>query len=354
MEDASPQQLTLVIQASNKAAAQQVLDDLKLQCLTDSKITPIGELYLIEAATNQHLTDEEYGLIRDNNNIAILRDSDSQQRGKEILNKIHDVEIRLRTLLVYTPDITGQFHTLLVKTGKYIQGYNHGDITKSQLDPIVGHLTLGEMVSLLGIDLSIKNSNDKKILWQEIEKILASADDFESFKKQINNKLEQRFVWDIISEKVLKTPIKWNDVKKPFDQLVKARNIAAHFHVITDKKKKESLKLADEILSKTAIKTRVKKEDAALLSSQLTSLSSQLASFSFVPSISGWASIAQQQIATMDFSAINQSIESIKEMASRINPYGLDYFGLSNPIVDNVASSLSSNLKIMELSLIHI
>lgn len=50
----------------------------------------------------------------------------------------------------------------------------------------------------------------------------------------------------------------------------------------------------------------------------------------------------------MDFAAINQSIESIKEIASRMNPYGVDYFGLSNPIVDSVASSLSANFKIME------
>lgn len=242
MEDASSQQLTLVIQANNKVAAQQVLDGLELQCLTDTKITPIGELYLVEVVVDQYLTDEEYGLIRNNNHMAILRDTASQQRGKEMLNKIHDVEIRLRTLLVHTPDITGPFHTLLVKTGKYVQGqgYNHGDITKNQLDPIVGHLTFGEMVSLLGMDLSIKSSSEKNVLCQEIENALATADDFESFKKCMHDKLKQRFVWDVISDKVLKTPIEWSRVKSSFKKLVDFRNIAAHFHVITNGKKRRA------------------------------------------------------------------------------------------------------------------
>ena len=344
-----PQRFTLVIQADTKKEAQQVLEETKLKCVTGAKITLAGALFAVEMTTEEHLTDDEYDLIRYNDRIAFLDDSDSKMRGREILDKMHDVEIQLRTMLIYAPDITGQFYGALTKAGKYVKGYTPGRVTINQLDSIVGHLMLGEMLDLLGMDLSFKNPKNNSIPWQEIETILTSAEDFASFKKQMAKKFDQRFVWDVISEQILKTPIVWREIGKDLKKLLSARNEAAHFHIITNKEKEEYIGLANEVLDKVVIKTDVKKVDAIKLSGQLSSLSTQfLNSSMFTPSINNWANIAQQQLEMIDFSALKDSIESVKEIVSRnFNFTSIDCSSLSNHIARSLTDSLNMNLDIM-------
>lgn len=344
-----PQQFTLIIQSDTKKEAQQILEEAELKCVAGAKIALAGALFAVEITTEEHLTDDEYDLIRNNNRMAFLDDSDSKMRSREILDKMHDVEIQLRTMLIYAPNITGQFHEVLTKAGKYVKGYASGRVTINQLDSIVGHLMLGEMLELLGMDLSFKNPKNNNIPWQEIETILSSAEDFASFKKQMAKKFKQRFVWDVISEQILKTPIAWRDIGKDLKRLLSARNEAAHFHIITNKEKEDYLKLADEVLNKVVIKTDVKKADTTKLSKQLSSLSTQFLNSSiFAPSISNWANIAQQQLEMMDFSPFKDSIESVREIVNRnFNFASIDYFSTSNHIARSLADSLSMELDVM-------
>lgn len=328
-----------------------MLKEIGLKCLVEAKLVAAGELFTSEIATNDHLTDEEYKIIKGDKRVAILRDSDSKQRCMVILDAVHDVEIGLRTLLVYMPDITGQYHAL-VRERKYTKKqYNAGEITKDLLDPIVGYLTLGEIIDLFGMDLSIKKTNDKEAPWREVENTLASAKDFADFKQQMAEKLKQRFVWDVVSKEILQTPIVWRDIQNDLKKLERARNDAAHFHIITNAEKEKYIKLADEILKKLTIKTKLEKTSTAKLSEQLSSLSAQFAALSSMPSISSWAEVMQHQLSLVNFSALSDSAKAINELAKdNFRMFSID-FGLSNQIAQTAASSLTSNLEVLRMTM---
>lgn len=350
MKDTPSQQITILIQANTNKEAQQVLNEIGLKCLSKAEIVSAGELFTSEIATNDHLTDEEYKIIKSDKRVAILRDSDSKQRCMAILDAVHDVEIGLRTLLVYMPEITGQYHAL-VRERKYTKKqYNAGEITKDLLDPIVGYLTLGEIIDLFGMDLSIKKANDKEASWREVENALASAKDFADFKQQMTEKLKQRFVWDVVSKEILQTPIVWRDIQNDLKKLERARNDAAHFHIIMNAEKEEYIKLVDKILKKLTLKTKIEKTSTIKLSEQLSSLSAQFAALSSMPSISSWAEVMRHQLSSVDFSALSDSAKAINELTKdNFRMFSID-FGLSNQIAQTAASSLSSNLEVLRIA----
>lgn len=351
MKDVPSQRIIVVIQASTKKEAQEVLNELGPKCLAGAKIVPAGELFTSEIATNDHLTDEEYRIIKSDRRIAILRDSDSKQRCIAVLDAIHDVEIGLRTLLVYMPEITGQFHAL-VRAKKYTKQYSAGEITKDQLNPIVGYLTLGEIIELFGMDLSIKKASNKETSWREVERVLESAKDFADFKQRMAEKLKQSFVWDVVSKEILQTPIMWRDIQNDLKKIEQIRNDAAHFHIITNAEKEKCIKLADKILEKLTIKTKLQKTSAAKLSERLSSLSDQFAALSSMPSINGWAEVMQHQLSSVDFSALSSSAKAISELAQNNNSGMLSIdFGLSNQIAQTAASSLNSNLEVLRMAM---
>lgn len=351
MKDASLQRITVVVQASTKEEAQQVLNKLGPKCLVGAKIIVAGKLFTSEIATNDHLTDEEYKIIKSDRRVAILRDSDSKQRCLAVLDVIHDVEIGLRTLLVYMPEITGQFHAL-VRAKKYTKQYSAGEITKDQLNPIVGYLTLGEIIELFGMDMSIKKASDKETSWREVEKALESAKDFADFKQRMTEKLKQSFVWDVVSNEILQTPIMWRDIQNDLKKIEQIRNDAAHFHIITNAEKEKCIKLANKIIEKLDIKTKLEKASAIKLSEQLSLLSDQLAALSSVSSINGWAkAIMQYQLSSVDFSALSDSAKAVSELVQKNSDMFSVDFGLSNQIVQTAASSLNSKLEVLRMAM---
>lgn len=283
--------------------------------------------------------DSEYEIIKNEKHIAFLQDSDSKLRGTDIINKIYDVEMKLRSMLMYIPEITGRYHNL-VKEKRYTKSYNTGEIARdNQFDTIVGHLTLGEMIELLGTDLSI--SNFKNTPWGTIEEIVTTSENFNELKNQFLEQMEHRSVWDILAKNVLKKPSRWNEVSGRLKKILDHRNSAAHFHTITEEEKNNLLQAVDELLPYIEIKRRLKKEEKTNLTEQFSIFSTQLTDPYSLFETQAFQNIAENLWPQIDpIADIRQSIgETAREWFS--SAYDVSsIFGTSH-----ISASISNTIK---------
>lgn len=224
------QQLELVIQASNIEDARKIVRGLNIEGLKGAMLDSTGAVVIAKVRTDEMLDEGDYRKIAKDPKVAIVRDSESERRGLEILHEAHKIESLLREVLMHAPQLTGMLYEILcsnVKTGKY----KNGEVTAKELDCIANHLTFGGMVKILGYDLSIKLGDS--IPSQVLKEVLDSSDNFEDFKSGMLEKYKENRVWDILSKDILENPIEWKKIKGSLEKVQDARNKAAHLHVIT-------------------------------------------------------------------------------------------------------------------------
>ena len=248
------QNLELVIQTNKIEDARQLVRGLDIEGLEGAVLNTTGVLVIAKTRTEKMLDEKDYRKIAKNPKIAIVRDSESERRCLEILRETHKIESLLREVLMHAPQVTGMLYDILcsnIKTGKY----KNGDVTSTELDCIVNHLSFGEMVRILGYDFAIKPSDS--IPSQALKEILESSEDFENFKSGMLERYKENRVWDILANNILETPIEWKKVRPNLEKVQEARNKAAHLRIVTPDEPDAIAKKVEFIQKKIKIKKTV-------------------------------------------------------------------------------------------------
>lgn len=242
------QKLELVVRCETWEDAKNILASVSIYEKSKTNYRPISGIYIVSTELEKSLDGQGYKKIEENERIAILSDSESLGRAREILDKIYEIETQVRKLLLHVSDSVGPFFEVFYQTSEYTRNFSNekGIVTcKGKLDPLTSHLTFGEMMDILGYDLSW---TARALKSSDLNELIASSTDFEDFKSKMNEKIQPLFVWDIISKEVLKKTLTWPSIQKRLNSLKGVRNKFAHHHVITEKEKKELIKNADQLL----------------------------------------------------------------------------------------------------------
>ena len=138
--------------------------------------------------------------------IGILSDSSSRERAEEVFSAVYEVEIQLRKLLLYLPDLVETYCDILLQHGKYLDKCKSKDtennlIFKKNLDTLVSYLTLGEIIEILGYDFSWSSHQPTA---SDLNELLNSSSSFDDFKTKFNEKGKVTLVWDVITKEVLR------------------------------------------------------------------------------------------------------------------------------------------------------
>jgi hypothetical protein len=252
--------LEVVVVAASWGDAIELLKSVGIDEKSKKQHRPINGLFIVRAEKANSLTEEEYTTIRDTPELALLSDSLSRERVGDVLDKVYEVEVELRKLLLHVYDLIDRFFDVF-RESKYTKDFTNSKSVarKGSLNPITSHLTLGEMQAILGIDLSW--SGKAPISIQEIGDLLTSAADFDNFKGEFSKKIKVNTVWDVIAENVLKSKTSWSDIYNDLKTLKRFRDESAHYQVITEKKKDELIEKADSLIKKiTPTRTATKKD----------------------------------------------------------------------------------------------
>ena len=154
------QQIVLVIKAQTSSEAQDILDRIGINKDSSDECEAISEqLFLVTIKRSKQIDPQIYVKINENLKIGILSDSSSRKRAEEVFKAVYEVEIQLRKLLLYLPDLIEAYYDILLQHGKYLDKCKSKDtennlIFKNNLETLVSYLTLGEIIEILGYDFS--------------------------------------------------------------------------------------------------------------------------------------------------------------------------------------------------------
>ena len=154
------QQIVLVIKAQTSGEVQDILDRIGINKDSSDKCEAISEqLFLVTIKRSKQIDPQVYVKINENLKIGILSDSSSRKRAEEVFKAVYEVEIQLRKLLLYLPDLIEAYYDILLQHGKYLDKCKSKDtennlIFKNNLETLVSYLTLGEIIEILGYDFS--------------------------------------------------------------------------------------------------------------------------------------------------------------------------------------------------------
>ncbi len=242
------QKLELVVRCGTWQNAKDILASVNIYEKSKVNYRPISGIYIVSTELEHALDGQGYKNIEDNECVAILSDSESLKRARMILDKIYQIETQVRKLLLHVSDSVGPFFEVFYQTSEYTRNFSNekGIVTcKGKLDPLTSHLTFGEMMSILGYDLSWA---ERALKSSDLNDLITSSADFNDFKLKMSEMIKPLFVWDIISKEVLKKNLPWTLMEKRLNSLKAIRNKFAHHHVITEKEKKQLIKNADQLL----------------------------------------------------------------------------------------------------------
>lgn len=271
------QQLEMTVTAKDWHEAKSILSDVGIDEKSKINYRAIDGLYIVSVEKDPHLTTEEYRLMRDNNCVSILSDSESRKRISEVLDKVYDVETQLRKLLLHVSDLVEAYFDIL--KNKYTQGYveKKSISIEGKLDPITSHLTLGQMKDILGYDLSWSK---RQLSAADIKELIDETEDFAKLRTRIGEKLLPKTIWDVIAANVLRCDHKWTDINGDLNKLKDFRDQSAHYQVITEEGKQKLLEKADHLL--TMLKpqerklTKSEQQNLSIVSESLTRIADQI------------------------------------------------------------------------------
>lgn len=329
------QQIVLVIKAQTSGEVQDILDRIGINKDSSDKCEAISEqLFLVTIKRSKQIDPQIYVKINENLKIGILSDSSSRERAEEVFRAVYEVEIQLRKLLLYLPDLVETYYDILLQHGKYLDKCKSKDtenslIFKKNLDTLVSYLTLGEIIEILGYDFSWSS---RQLTANDIKDLLSNSNSFDDFKKQVTNKSSITLVWDVIADEILQNSLPWEDIKKKLSELKKYRDAAAHHNHFIEKKKESAIKLAEEI--KKDIKLPAKLSLSPEQQAQLQILGGQI-----VDSLKNIQNIYFNTEAIRQVAEYQQSLVSnmIKNFST---PSCLEILNKACPIIKNIDGSL--------------
>lgn len=275
------QKIELVVTANTWEDAKTILAQVRIYEKRRSSYRPINGLFIVAVKLEKSLDAQIYALIKEHDCVAILSDSDSLERAKEILDHVYKVETQLRKLLLHVSDSIEIYFDVLYQASEYTRNFTNTkkNITsKGKLDPITSHLTFGEMIEILTYDLSW---SERQMSGNDVFAMLDGADDYKSFKETLRARIKPQCVWDVIASNVLKTKLSWEELLKDLVGLKKKRDKAAHHQVITDKERAETVKKAKAVLKKITPTRELTPQELAVLKRNADQLSSLLRSYPF-------------------------------------------------------------------------
>ena len=244
------QQIVLVIKAQTSSEAQDILDRIGINKDSSDKCEAISEqLFLVTIKRSKQIDPQIYVKINENLKIGILSDSSSRKRAEEVFKAVYEVEIQLRKLLLYLPDLVETYYDILLQHGKYLDKCKSKDtennlIFKKNLDTLVSYLTLGEIIEILGYDFSWSS---RQLTVSDLNELLSSSSSFDDLETKFSEKCRAIIIWDVIAKEILQKDISWKDMKIKLNELKEYRDAAAHHNHFIEKKKEGAIKLAEEI-----------------------------------------------------------------------------------------------------------
>ena len=334
------QQIVLVIKAQTSSEAQDILDRIGINKDSSDECEAISEqLFLVTIKRSEQIDPQIYANIHKSLEIGILSDSSSRERAEEVFRAVYEVEIQLRKLLLYLPDLVETYYDILLQHGKYLDKCKSKDtenslIFKKNLDTLVSYLTLGEIIEILGYDFSWSS---RQLTANDIKDLLSNSNSFDDFKKQVTNKSSITLVWDVIADEILQNSLPWEDIKKKLSELKKYRDAAAHHNHFTEKKKINAIELAKKI--EKDIKLPAKSSLSPEQQAQLQILGEQIAN-----------SLQSIQKIYFNTETLRQLAEYQQSLASNViknfsTPSYLKNFGeilnKTYPTIKNIGESLS-------------
>ena len=244
------QQIVLVIKAQTSGEVQDILDRIGINKDSSDKCEAISEqLFLVTIKRSKQIDPQIYVKINENLKIGILSDSSSRERAEEVFKAVYEVEIQLRKLLLYLPDLVETYYDILLQHGKYLDKCKSKDtennlIFKKNLDTLVSYLTLGEIIEILGYDFSWYSH---QLTANDLNELLNNSSSFDDFKAKFGEKCKAIIIWDVIAKEILQKDISWKDMKIKLNKLKEYRDAAAHHNHFTEKKKINAIELAKKI-----------------------------------------------------------------------------------------------------------
>lgn len=334
------QQIVLVVKAQTSGEAQDILDRIGIKKDSSDKFEAMSEkLFLVTIKRSEQIDPQIYANIHKSLEIGILSDSSSRERAEEVFRAVYEVEIQLRKLLLYLPDLVETYYDILLQHGKYLDKCKSKDtenslIFKKNLDTLVSYLTLGEIIEILEYDFSWSS---RQLTANDIKDLLSNSNSFDDFKKQVTNKSSITLVWDVIADEILQNSLPWEDIKKKLSELKKYRDAAAHHNHFTEKKKINAIELAKKI--EKDIKLPAKSSLSPEQQAQLQILGEQIAN-----------SLQSIQKIYFNTETFRQLAEYQQSLASNViknfsTPSYLKNFGeilnKTYPTIKNIGESLS-------------
>lgn len=238
------QQIVLVIKAQTSGEVQNILDRIGINKDSSDKCEAISEqLFLVTIKRSKQIDPQVYVKINENLKIGILSDSSSRKRAEEVFKTVYEVEIQLRKLLLYLPDLIEAYYDILSQHGKYLDKCKSKD-TENNLETLVSYLTLGEIIEILGYDFSWSS---RQLTVSDLNELLSSSSSFDDLKTKFSEKCKAIIIWDVIAKEILQKDISWKDMKIKLNELKEYRDAAAHHNHFIEKKKEGAIKLAEEI-----------------------------------------------------------------------------------------------------------
>lgn len=243
------QQIVLVIKAQTSSEAQDILDRIGINKDSSDKCEVISEqLFLVTIKRSKQIDPQIYVKINENLKIGILSDSSSRKRAEEVFKAVYEVEIQLRKLLLYLPDLIEAYYNILLQHGKYLDKCKSKDtennlIFKNNLETLVSYLTLGEIIEILGYDFSWSS---RQLTASDLNELLSSSSSFDDLKTKFSEKCRAIIIWDVIAKEILQKDISWKDMNIKLNKLKEYRDAAAHHNHFIEKKE-GAIKLAEEI-----------------------------------------------------------------------------------------------------------
>ena len=244
------QQIVLVVKAQTSGEAQDILDRIGIKKDSSDKFEAMSEkLFLVTIKRSEQIDPQIYANIHKSLEIGILSDSSSRKRAEEVFKAVYEVEIQLRKLLLYLPDLVEMYYDILLQHGKYLDKCKSKDtennlIFKKNLDTLVSYLTLGEIIEILGYDFSWSSH---QLTADDLNELLNRSSSFEDFKAKFGEKCRAIIIWDVIAKEILQKDISWKDMKIKLNKLKEYRDAAAHHNHFTEKKKINAIELAKKI-----------------------------------------------------------------------------------------------------------
>lgn len=244
------QRIVLVVKAEDIEEVQSILSDVGIgKDLCDHYEDTDEQLFLVTIKRSKRIDPQIYANINKSLKIGILSDSSSRKRAEEVFKAIYEVEIQLRKLLLYLPDLVETYYDILLQHGKYLDKCKSKDtennlIFKNNLETLVSYLTLGEIIEILGYDFSWSS---RQLTVSDLNELLSSSSSFDDLKTKFSEKCKAIIIWDVIAKEILQKDISWKDMKDKLSNLKKHRDAAAHHNHFTEKKKEAAIKLAKEV-----------------------------------------------------------------------------------------------------------